>query len=263
MAGIGGYAGVVLKVDMSNGSLEEIKYDEKTLRKYLGGTALGAKILYDETPRNIEYDDPMNIVFIGTGPISGTSIGGSGSISIVTKGALTGGATSTQANGLFGAYMKFSGFDGIILLGESKDWKYLLLKEGEAKLLDASEITGLDTYEVTDKDGKTVTRTRQVRETEWWDLSGKHHHYYSGYLVSGSRGLSQRDADRIKPFHLAALKRYEPYFLAGWLSEEYSIQRDQALTICQEEFHRREQHNTAAHLPGDTQRNLRVDTQFS
>ncbi len=151
MAGISGYAGIILMVDLSKGSTEKIRYDDETLRMYLGGTALGAKILYDMVPRDIEFDDPRNIVFIGTGPLTGTSIGGSGSISIVTKGALTDGATSSQANGLFGAYMKFSGFDGVILTGRSKDWRYLVLRDGQAELVDASEITGLDTYEVTDK----------------------------------------------------------------------------------------------------------------
>ncbi len=120
-----------------------------------------------------------------------------------------------------------------------------------------------ETYTTTDKDGKTVTKTRRVRETEWWDLRGDHHHYYSGYLVSGSRGLPQEYADRIKPFQLPALKRYRPDFLAGWLSEEYSVERDQALGVCQQEFQSREQQSVAAHLPGDTYRGLRVATRFS
>ena len=120
-----------------------------------------------------------------------------------------------------------------------------------------------ETYTTTDKDGKTVTRTRRVRRTEWWNLSGKHHRYYSGYLVSGSRGLAQQDAGRIKPFHLPALKRYEPYYLAGWLSEEYSVERQEALRTSQEEFSRRQQQNVAAHLPGDTHSDLRVSTRFA
>ncbi len=120
-----------------------------------------------------------------------------------------------------------------------------------------------ETYTTTDAKGNTVTRTRQVRETEWWPLSGNHHHYYSGYLVSGSRGLPQRDAEQIKPFYLPALKRYEPYFLAGWLSEEYSVAKEAALKACQDEFYRREQHNVAAFLPGDTHSQLQVSTNFS
>jgi transposase-like protein len=119
-----------------------------------------------------------------------------------------------------------------------------------------------ETYTTTEN-GKTVTKTRQVQETEWWPLSGRHHHYYSGYLVSGSRGLPQGQALRIHPFNLPALKRYEPYFLAGWLCEEYSIQRDEALEMSRQEFFRREQQSVAAFLPGNTSRGLQVDTQFS
>ena len=119
-----------------------------------------------------------------------------------------------------------------------------------------------ETY-TTVQNGKMVTKTRTVRETEWWPLGGKHHRYYSGYLVSGSRGLAQNQADRIKPFHLPALKRYEPFFLAGWLSEEYSIESNQALQTCKQEFQRRERENVTEMLPGDTHRNLSVRTDFS
>jgi hypothetical protein len=119
-----------------------------------------------------------------------------------------------------------------------------------------------ETYTTT-VNGKTVTRTRQVRETEWWPLAGRHHHYYSGYLVSGSRGLPQSEAERIKPYYLQELKRYAPMFLAGWSAEEYSIEPDAALVICQQEFHNREQANVAAFLPGDTHRSLTVNTSFS
>jgi len=119
-----------------------------------------------------------------------------------------------------------------------------------------------ETYTTTEN-GKSVTKTRTVRETEWWSLAGNHHQYYSGYLVSGSRGLPQSEAQRIKPFRMAGLKRYAPRFLAGWLAEEYSVEREAALAHCRQEFFRREQQNVAHFLPGDEHRELRVDTEFS
>ncbi len=118
-------------------------------------------------------------------------------------------------------------------------------------------------YTTTDSKGKRVTKTRRVRETEWWPLSGQHHLYHRDYLVSGSKGLDQQQADRIKPFNLPALKRYHPNFIAGWITEEYSIEKDQALAICRDEFLRREQAAIAHHLPGDTHTNLEVSTSFS
>jgi DNA-directed RNA polymerase subunit RPC12/RpoP len=120
-----------------------------------------------------------------------------------------------------------------------------------------------ETYTTTDSKGNTTTHTRQVQETEWYPLAGRHHHYYSGYLVSGSKGLPQDQALRVQPYQLPALKRYAPWFLAGWFAEEYSVQRDQALQISQQEFYRREQTNVAAFLPGDTHRSLTVSTNFS
>ncbi|HVX16221.1 MAG TPA: zinc ribbon domain-containing protein [Pirellulales bacterium] len=141
-------------------------------------------------------------------------------------------------------------------------WSFSMLAESEWGARIGEFWYRTETYTTTE-DGKTVTKTRTVQETEWWDLSGRHHGYYSGYLVSGSRGLPQAYAERIKPFQLAGLKRYDPAFLAGWSSEEYSVERDQALTLCQQEFSRREQAGVAAFLPGDTHSGLRVETSFS
>ena len=145
-----GYAGKYLRVKLSDGSLVDEVYDEATLRRHLGGTGIGAKVLYEEAPRDIEFSDPRNVAVIASGPLGGTAVGGSGTISVVTKGALTGGATSVQANGLFGAYMKFSGYDGVILSGAADEWMYLVLRDGKAELRDASKFHGLDTYQVTD-----------------------------------------------------------------------------------------------------------------
>src|SRR5262249_16851247 len=75
--------------------------------------------------------------------------------------------------------------------------------------------------------------------------------------------LPQDQALRVQPYQLPALKRYAAWYLAGWFAEEYSVARDQALQISQQEFYRREQGNVAAFLPGDTHRRLNVSTNFS
>ncbi len=141
-------------------------------------------------------------------------------------------------------------------------WSFSMLAESRWSATIGEHWYRTETY-TTRENGKTVTKTRRVQETEWWPLSGCHHQYYSFYLVSGSRGLDQSWADKIKPFHLAALKRYEPRFLAGWTNEEYTVERDEAERLCRAEFTRREEQNVAAFLPGDTHRELRVEATFS
>lgn len=120
-----------------------------------------------------------------------------------------------------------------------------------------------ETYTQRDAGGKTVTRTRRVQETEWWPLEGGHHTYYSFYLVSGSKGLPQPAFETIQPFQLLSLKRYAPGYLAGWLSEEYSVEREAALALSEAEFRRREVEAVAGFLPGDTHRGLAVQTAFA
>ena len=145
-----GFNGKYLRVDLSEGKTLDWHWDEQCLRAYLGGTGVGAKVLYDEVPPDSDWSSPENKMTIASGPLGGTSVGGSGTISIVTKGALTNGATSVQANGLFGAYMRFSGYDGVVLQGAAESWKYLVLKDRTAELLDAEDLIGLDTYETSD-----------------------------------------------------------------------------------------------------------------
>jgi aldehyde:ferredoxin oxidoreductase len=148
---VDGYAGKILRVDLTSESLTEIVYDEETLKKWVGGTALGAKILYDEVDPKIDWSDPENRLIFASGPLGGTRIGGSGSVSVVTKGALTNGGAATQANGYFGAFMKFSGYDAIVIQGMAKRWRYLYVEDGKAELKEASHLLRRDTYETADK----------------------------------------------------------------------------------------------------------------
>jgi aldehyde:ferredoxin oxidoreductase len=65
---VNGYAGKILRVDMTTASLSNTRFDENTLRQYIGGTGLGSKILYDEVPPDIEWFHPDNRLIIASGP---------------------------------------------------------------------------------------------------------------------------------------------------------------------------------------------------
>ncbi|MDP6501691.1 MAG: aldehyde ferredoxin oxidoreductase C-terminal domain-containing protein [Dehalococcoidales bacterium] len=145
-----GYAGKILRVDLTNEIITEEVLDEAELRKWVGGVGLGAKYLYDEVPPGVEWDDPENRMIVSCGPLGGTRMAGSGTLSISTKGCLTNGATSTQANGFMGAYMKFSGYDAVIFQGAAKRWVYLYMHDNMAELRDAGDLVGKDTWETED-----------------------------------------------------------------------------------------------------------------
>jgi len=143
----GGYAGKILRVDLSRKQISEEYPDSKTLRMYLGGNGLGSKYLYEEVPRGVEWSDAENRLMFLAGPLGGTRVSGSGTFSAVSKGPMTNMTASAQANGYFGAFLKFSGFDGVIVQGKADGWVYLYIHDGTAELRDAQHLVGKGTRE--------------------------------------------------------------------------------------------------------------------
>ena len=145
-----GYIGKILKVDLSKGKAWGENLEDHTLKKWVGGVGLGAKYLYDEVPPGIQWSDPENRLIWTSGPLSGSGVYGAGGFNVITKGPMTNLAAASQANGFFGAYLKFSGFDGIIFQGASPNLVYLKIQGGKAEIRDARHLAGKDVWEVED-----------------------------------------------------------------------------------------------------------------
>ena len=149
--GPGGYAGKLLRVDLTNERIWTEPWTDDLYRTYLGGVGIGAKILWEEVPPEVHWDHPENRLVLATGPMAGLPAWGSGGLTVVTRGAMTNGATNTQANGFFGANLKYSGYDAIVLQGRAPRWVYLYIHDDMVELRDASGLLGLDTWEVQDR----------------------------------------------------------------------------------------------------------------
>ena len=147
MEQIYGYTGRTLRVNLSERRFAIENENPAVLRKYLGGMGLGANVLYEEVPPEVGWSDPENRIILASGPMGGTKVSGSGNFCVVTKGALTEGPASTQANGYFGAYLKFAGFDAVIIQGRANELCYLYIHDGKAELRDARHLAGKDTWE--------------------------------------------------------------------------------------------------------------------
>ncbi|MFH1294082.1 MAG: aldehyde ferredoxin oxidoreductase N-terminal domain-containing protein, partial [Pseudomonadota bacterium] len=137
-----GYAGKVLRVDLTGLKIWTEDLDMPTVKKWVGGVGLGAKYLYQEVPPGVEWSDPKNRLIWTTGPLAGTGVAGAATINIMAKGPMTNTAGSSQANGYMGAYMKFCGFDGIVFQGKAPHLVYLLLRDGSVEIKDARHLSG-------------------------------------------------------------------------------------------------------------------------
>ncbi|HWU37354.1 MAG TPA: aldehyde ferredoxin oxidoreductase N-terminal domain-containing protein, partial [Candidatus Acidoferrum sp.] len=143
----GGYTGRILRVNLTDGRVWTEPWTPEEMRLYVGGAGLGAKILWDEVPAIVAWDHPENRLILATGPLAGLPVWGTGGLSVVTRGAMTNGGTSTQANGFFGACLKYSGYDAIVFQGQAPRWTYLFIQDDLVELRDATSLLGKDTWE--------------------------------------------------------------------------------------------------------------------
>jgi aldehyde:ferredoxin oxidoreductase len=144
----GGYMGRVLRVDLTRKKTEEQTFDQETLRKFIGGSGLGAKILYDETNSETDPFSPENPLIFMAGPTANTLAPTSGRHAVVSRSPLTGIFGESDAGGTWGARVKQSGFDGIIVTGKASSPTYLWVQDGKVEFRDASHLWGKDTYEI-------------------------------------------------------------------------------------------------------------------
>ncbi len=145
-ASVPGYAGKLLRVNLSTGKIWTQPWAED-MREYLGGIGLGAKILYEEVGPKVHWDHPDNRLILATGPLAGLPVWGTGGLTVITRGAQTDGATSTQANGFFGAALKYSGYDAIVIQGQAKALSYLYINDDTVEIRSAAHLKGKDTWE--------------------------------------------------------------------------------------------------------------------
>src|SRR5512140_1379641 len=157
-----GYMGKVLRVDLTRGSFQDEPLEAAMVDQYVGGTGFGAEYLYREVPPGVQWDDPENRIIMASGPMGGTTVSGTGAFALVTKGPMTNLAITSQAIGFWGAFLKFCGYDAVVIQGRSPRWVYLHIDDGRIALRDASSIIGKDTWNMEDAIRQDLGEIRQM-----------------------------------------------------------------------------------------------------
>ena len=143
-----GYAGKLLRVDLSTGRIWDEPLDDARARKFLGGRGLGAQILFDELPRGADPLGPENRLVFAMGPLAGTSAPGSGRFAVMAKSPLTGVFGEAYTGGFFAHELKYAGYDGIVVQGKSDKPVYVHIRDGDAEIRDAAHLWGRETVEM-------------------------------------------------------------------------------------------------------------------
>ncbi len=147
MADLAGYAGQFLEVDLTTRRSRSVPLDPTLARDFIGGRAMGVKMLWDEYGSRWAEVDPLApeaVLLIMVGPLNGYCAGKTNG---VFKSPLSGGITAGQISGDFNAEIRFAGFDGIIIRGRADTPVYLNIKDDNVEVRDARDLWGMDTRE--------------------------------------------------------------------------------------------------------------------
>ncbi|MCW4045006.1 MAG: aldehyde ferredoxin oxidoreductase family protein [Candidatus Bathyarchaeota archaeon] len=146
-----GYAGRVLRVDLTTGKTRVEQLNTEIAKKYVGGIGLGMKLWLDNSQAGVDPFSPDNPLILTLGPISGTMFPTAGNgHAFVSKSPATFGIGEAVAHGTFGAEMKRAGYDAVILTGKSEKPVYLWIDDDSVQLLDASHLMGKSPAETED-----------------------------------------------------------------------------------------------------------------
>ena len=144
-----GYAGRVIRIDLTAGHVSVKELDEGFARQYIGGTGFAARILWDEVGPEVDPLSPENRLVVAVGPLTGTAFPPAGRYMMAAKSPLTGIWGESHAGGHFGPELKFAGYDMIVFQGRSPKPVYLLIDDDRVELKSAEHLWGKDTRETT------------------------------------------------------------------------------------------------------------------
>ena len=147
---LGGFAGKFLWVDLSAGEINDEVPGDDLLRDFIGGYGVAARVLYDRQRPGVDPLGPENILGFLTGPLTASPAPSGVRWTVAARSPLTGTWGDSNCSGYFGPAMKHAGYDAVFFTGIAERPVYLHAKDGSAELRDATDLWGMDTYEVED-----------------------------------------------------------------------------------------------------------------
>lgn len=144
----GGYAGKILKIDLTEQSVSTESLPESLVARYLGGAGVNAALAYKLLKPEEDAFAPGNSLIFGAGPMVGTMVPGAGKCNLTSHSPIKK-FMGISGHGLFGM-LKYTGHDHLIITGRAPEPIYLEIENDKVVFRPAGHIWGRDVFEATD-----------------------------------------------------------------------------------------------------------------
>ncbi|MHA2116439.1 MAG: aldehyde ferredoxin oxidoreductase family protein [Candidatus Thorarchaeota archaeon] len=137
-----GYGGRILRINLSDRSFKIEPLSAAWIKRVIGGRAANTQRLYEELKMDCDPLGPENMLVFGIGPLTGSLLPASAFFTVSAKSPMTGILGDSAAGGQFGAEMKLTGFDQIIITGSAESICYLSVSDSGVDFVDSPELAG-------------------------------------------------------------------------------------------------------------------------
>jgi len=112
------------------------------------------------------------------------------------------------------------------------------------------------------ENGRPVTRTRQVRKTRWWPVSGDVDNSFDDILVVATQALQEKYVDALEPWDLKDVIPYSDEYLSGFVAQSYQIDLVHGFEEARQIMDGTIRQSICQDIGGDHQRIFSVSTRY-
>lgn len=138
-----GYHGMSFRIDVSTGGVERVPLPGTLLRRFIGGSGLGVRLLLDEGTAPLDALDPRAPLIFAFSPLVGSPLTTSAKFAVVSKSPLTDRINDSLASSGFAVQGKACGCDAMVIVGRAAEWSVLVIDDGSVRLEPAADCAGL------------------------------------------------------------------------------------------------------------------------
>jgi ribosomal protein S27E len=120
-----------------------------------------------------------------------------------------------------------------------------------------------ETYTETNAEGKTETKTRQVRHTRWNSVCGEIDRFFDDLLIPAVELVDVKRLEALEPWDLSKLVAYHSSYLAGFKAQRYQVSLEQGFDRAKEQMAHALHEAVRRDIGGDEQRVHAISTEHN
>jgi len=181
--------GRIVEIDINKKISKVLELSEDIYNKFLGGRGLGV-YLYTQYTQALDINplSDKNPVIIVTGPLTGTSAPTAGRAVMTSRSPLTGTILTSNSGGIFGALLKFTGYDAVVILGKSEQPVLIYISDKKIRIEDAANLWGKNTVATTQILKKKYSKSSSIISI---GPAGETGVLFASVITDGTRGFGR------------------------------------------------------------------------